>query len=417
MIKSGSMGEEWHMAKKSSKERLQYLHTSDEYSDLDIIFPEHETTIKAHRLILSMSSPVFGAMLMGPMAVAKELPLPEDSPQTFKKLLEHIYLDEMNLESVEEALEVYALAKKYMVESAWEACVQYIRSNIGNETVLAVLDVSIFYEDEELNKKCKEVLNRDPDAVMLSETVSHLSRTNLKNLLKDSTIMFSSEVVPFKGLIRWGKAQLVHQEEPSGSVLREKIGDLLEEVRFMTMSCDEFVDNVVDTNIFTHTECIHILGAIRGADPYTLPEEATPLRFTNNGMRLREIKQLPHCILSSYESNENASYDQSSDICLIENLSSNRTIYVHYLIGISDGTINILDDKGEVVGSATSEIIKYTFTRPVALKKDKLYRVKSFPNKEVIFKYSRGKCEKENVTFSWSKSAEVFLYFCKSPSR
>ncbi|XP_076049790.1 BTB/POZ domain-containing protein 6-A-like [Oratosquilla oratoria] len=136
----------------------------------------------------------------------------------------------------------------------------------------ALLETSVLYEDAALKKKCKEILDRDPDAVMLPETVSRLSKEGLRALLTDETLAFSSEVVPFRGLIAWGKAQLEQQEEPSGSALRAKIGDdLLKEMRFLDMSCDEFVDNVIGTDVLTQTECIHIQCVIRGADPSTFP--------------------------------------------------------------------------------------------------------------------------------------------------
>ncbi|XP_076052424.1 BTB/POZ domain-containing protein 6-B-like isoform X1 [Oratosquilla oratoria] len=109
MADSGT-GKEWQFLMKNIKERLQYMYTSEEYSDLDIVFPKYELTFKAHRVILSMSSSVFGTMLMGPLATGKELILPKDSPHAFQKLLDHIYVDQMDLESVKQALEVYALA-------------------------------------------------------------------------------------------------------------------------------------------------------------------------------------------------------------------------------------------------------------------------------------------------------------------
>ncbi|XP_076050411.1 uncharacterized protein LOC143030986 [Oratosquilla oratoria] len=255
-----------------SNERLQYLYTSSELSDLDIFFPGNEDPIKVHRLVLSMSSPVFLGMLKGPLVTGKELTLPEDPRQFFRKLLGHMYLNRMDLESVEEALEVYKLAHKYRVGSAKKNCVQYITSNVKAETMTAVLETLLLYEDAALKKKCKEILDRDPDAVMLPETVSRLSKEGLRALLTDETLAFSSEVVPFRGLIAWGKAQLGQQEEPSGSALREEIGDdLLREVRFLDMSCDEIVNNVMGTDVLTHTECNHILTAICGADPSKFP--------------------------------------------------------------------------------------------------------------------------------------------------
>ncbi|XP_076050298.1 uncharacterized protein LOC143030922 [Oratosquilla oratoria] len=272
MVETGSLGDQaWQSMPKSNKERLQHLYISSELSDLDIFFPEVEEPIKAHRLVLSMNSPVFFAMLKGPLAVDM-LTLSEDPRQSFLKLLEHMYLERMDLESVEEALGMYALAHKYKMVSAIKYCAQYIASNVKEETMPAVLDTSVLYEDAALKKKCKEILDRDPDAVMMPETVSHLSKETLRDLLTDETLAFSSEVVPFRGLIAWGKAHLGQQEEPSGSTLRAKIGDdLLKEVRFLDMTCDEILENVVGTDVLTHTACMHILTAIRGADTSTFP--------------------------------------------------------------------------------------------------------------------------------------------------
>ncbi|XP_076049548.1 uncharacterized protein LOC143030279 [Oratosquilla oratoria] len=178
-------------------------------SDLDIFFPEDEDPIKAHRLVLSMSSPVLLDKLKGPLAADKELTLPEDLRKSFRKLLDHMYLNRMDMESVEEALEVYALAHKYRVGSAMEDCVQYIISNMKAEMIPVVLQTSVLHEDAALKKKCKEILDRDPDAVMLPETVSRLSKEGLRALLMDDTLVFSSEAVPFRGLIAWQVLALV----------------------------------------------------------------------------------------------------------------------------------------------------------------------------------------------------------------
>ncbi|XP_076050525.1 uncharacterized protein LOC143031044 [Oratosquilla oratoria] len=267
-----SCDKKWQSMLKNGKERTQYLYTSRELSDVDIFFPGDEEPVKVHSLVLCTNSPVFFAMLNGPMATGEKLTLPKDPRHSFQKLVDHMYLDRMDLESVEEALGVYAMAHKYEMESAMKDCVKYIVSNVKAETMPAVLDTSVLYENAALKKKCKEILDRDPDAVMLPETVSRLSKGSLRALLTDETLAFSSEIVPFRGLIAWGKAQLGQQEEPSGSALREKIGDdLLREVRFLDMSCEEIVVNVMGTDVLTHTECNHILTAICGADPSKFP--------------------------------------------------------------------------------------------------------------------------------------------------
>ncbi|XP_076052593.1 BTB/POZ domain-containing protein 6-like [Oratosquilla oratoria] len=425
MVEMGTLDEQaWQMTLWGNMECLEYLYASCEYSDLDIIFREG-VCIKAHRLILSMKSPVFSAMLMGPMATTgKQLNLPEDSHEVFQKLLDYTYLDRMDLESVEEALEVYAMAHKYLMESARKTCLQYILSNLREETTLAALETSVAYGDKELKDKCIEMLCRDPDAVMSSETVSHLSKETLRNLLKSDDIGFSSEAVPFKGLIAWGRAQLGPEEEPSGSAVRQKIGDdLLKEVRFLNMSCDEFVDNVFGTDVLTHSECFHILWAIRGADLSTLPED-TPLSPTRGGRapKLREKEELSRCAVSlpgSY-----ADYTSSSEVVLFEGLSSDATIQLHHMhVKCYDGTtsggaLNIMDDEGKTISSAVSEGSNFTFTRPAVLRKDKKYRVVFYPKKDVRLGRidSGGSRRVGNAALSFSRGHKCSFYIWEPTS-
>ncbi|XP_076050339.1 BTB/POZ domain-containing protein 2-like isoform X8 [Oratosquilla oratoria] len=209
MVETGTLRfKKWQSMLKNGEERMRYLYTSSKLSDLDIFFPGDEEPLKVHSLILSTNSPVFFTMLNGPMAPDK-LTLPEDPRHSFQKLLDHMYLDRMDLKSVEEALEVYKLAHKYEIESTKKECVKYIASNVKAETMPAVLETSVLYEVTALKKKCKEILDRDPDAIMLPETVSRLSKATMKALLTDETLAFSSEAVPFRGLIAWqdGRAE------------------------------------------------------------------------------------------------------------------------------------------------------------------------------------------------------------------
>ncbi|XP_076049823.1 BTB/POZ domain-containing protein 6-like [Oratosquilla oratoria] len=386
MVDTGTLRfKKWQSMLKNGKERMQYLYTSSKLSDLDIFFPDDEEPIKVHSLILSTNSPVFFAMLNGPQAPDK-LTLPEDPRHSFQKLLDHMYLDRVDLESVEEALKVYALAHKYEIESTKKECVKYIASNVKAETMPAVLETSVLYEDAAVKKKCKEILDRDPDAVMLPETVSRLSKKTLRALLTDKTLAFSSEAVPFRGLIAWGKAQLGQQEEPSGSALREEIGDdLLREVRFLDMFQDEFVDNVVGTDV------------LRGIFPKGL---LSRFHLSPDGDRETLEPQVRYG--------------------LIPWLRSDRNICVHRLDAPGAGTLEIEDfDGGNVVISSTSsEGLEFVFAPPVALERGKRYNVWFTPKTEVVANGSDGGSQRVgNVTLSreW-EGIECALYACESRS-
>ncbi|XP_076050799.1 uncharacterized protein LOC143031164 [Oratosquilla oratoria] len=270
------------------------------------------------------------------------------------------------------------------------------------------------------------MLSRDPDAVMSSETASDLSKEALRFLLKSDDIGFSSEAVPFKGLIAWGRAQLGPEEEPSGSAVRQKIGDdLLKEVRFLNMSCDEFVDNVVSTDVLTRTECFHIQGAIRGADLSTLPEDTpvNPTRGDRRAPKLREREELSCCVLGLSGSCVN--YNSSSEVVLFEGLSSDATIQLHhmniYCIGFSGGcagALNIMDGEGKTISSATSRYNDFSFTRPAVLRKDKKYRVVFYSQKCIKLNrgHSGGSRRVGNATLSFSRGHSCAFYIWEPTS-
>lgn len=64
-----------------------------------------------------MSSPVFEAMLFGPLAEleGRVLHLQDESPEAFKCLMQYMYLGRLALPRVEVAVEVLRLARRYQM--------------------------------------------------------------------------------------------------------------------------------------------------------------------------------------------------------------------------------------------------------------------------------------------------------------
>ncbi|KAK7075539.1 hypothetical protein SK128_001966, partial [Halocaridina rubra] len=112
----------WQNQLINPNQRLAALHKSPHLADLTITFPGHERSIQAHRLILAMSSPVFEAMLFGPLAEGPELRLNEDPPEAFEWVLEYIYKGQTQLQSVVQAVQIYQLASIYQLEHLISVC-------------------------------------------------------------------------------------------------------------------------------------------------------------------------------------------------------------------------------------------------------------------------------------------------------
>ncbi|XP_076037586.1 uncharacterized protein LOC143023024 [Oratosquilla oratoria] len=134
------------------------------------------------------------------------------------------------------------------------------------------------------------MLNKDPDGTIESKAVEGLKLETLKGLIQKD-LYVSSELLVFQAVIAWGKAQLTQKgEETSGNAIRREEEALLREVRFLTLKCDEFIDNVVATEIFSPSESIAILRVIRGGNVTLIPESTSVSHSTRN--RSRDPKEL-----------------------------------------------------------------------------------------------------------------------------
>lgn len=78
---------------------------------------------QAHRLVLAMSSPVFEAMLYGPLA-EDILTLHDYPPEAIEWLLKHIYCDETTFPGIDMAIQVYRLSHQYQLDTLFQVCSQ-----------------------------------------------------------------------------------------------------------------------------------------------------------------------------------------------------------------------------------------------------------------------------------------------------
>lgn len=69
-----------------------------------------------------MSSPVFEAMLYGPLAEGLDLQIHDDPPEAFEWLLEYMYRGQTHLPAVPLTVQVYQLASKYQMEALMALC-------------------------------------------------------------------------------------------------------------------------------------------------------------------------------------------------------------------------------------------------------------------------------------------------------
>lgn len=86
----------------------------------------NQLLLAGHKLILAMASPVFDAMFNGGLPEKNDpIEILDVQPDAFKALMEYIYTDQININSMDKACELCYVAKKYMLVSTI-----YERSNL-----------------------------------------------------------------------------------------------------------------------------------------------------------------------------------------------------------------------------------------------------------------------------------------------
>ncbi|XP_047487663.1 BTB/POZ domain-containing protein 6-B-like isoform X1 [Penaeus chinensis] len=424
MSMSMSQEESWQSQLVSPEQRLSALLKSSRLADLTINFPGHERCLQAHRLVLAMTSPVFEAMLYGPLAEGEELNLHEDPPEAFEWLLEYMYRGHIQMPEVRLAVQVYQLASKYQVEALMVLCSKYLQETLRPENLAEMYDTAVLLEDEHLLQRCYEVVDLYPTAVLSSPSFGLLSRGALRHLLQ-RPLHIPTEVILLKALLacssgaapsvcqiakhyrrvlqeqhatrstlwfyascmidtdfprlfcslKWGQARR------STKGLRDEISDFLPMVRFLSMTTDEFVEHVMPSGVLSLQEISSILMNIKELMDVPLPTICCPTRdkrlcYVDSLLRRLTLSTTPALARSRKSARGSIFVHNSQEQILIMNLRTSNTLLVSKLEckGIhptaGSAAVAIKDHNGCVIGSATSEGPVVEFEEHVSLQPD-----------------------------------------------
>jgi len=150
------VGKNWQTTRPTIRERSKFMFNNDLFSDVKFAVKRADDTdrskqvIPAHKLVLSISSPVFEAMFYGELAETSDsIELPDCEYDSLLELFRYMYSDEVNL-SESNVMGVLYLAKKYMVPSLAEKCTKYLHDHLDPSNVFSILPSAQKYEEMKL---------------------------------------------------------------------------------------------------------------------------------------------------------------------------------------------------------------------------------------------------------------------------
>ena len=153
----------------------------------DIKFTSGELKRKcfyAHKYVLATSSVVFYTMFYGGLTEkGSTIHLHDTDEESLEVFLRFLYTEDCKM-TAEVAIKVMYLAKKYIVPSLTEKCVNVFHESLQPDNAVTVLEQAMHFDEKELEKKCWEVVESQAGKVVSSEAFCHISQGTLIKILK-----------------------------------------------------------------------------------------------------------------------------------------------------------------------------------------------------------------------------------------
>ena len=271
----------WQTTRATIRERSKFMFDNDLFTDVKFVVPkangesESKQVISAHKLVLSISSPVFEAMFYGELAeTADSIELPDCECDSLLELFGYMYSDEVIL-SGSNVMGVLYLAKKYMLPSLADKCTEYLEDNLDPSNVFSILPSTQKYEEENLVDQCWKVIDKQTQEAVKSDGFATIERSLLEAVVLRDTLTIE-EIELFKVLELWATKQCEKQGlAADGATKRRILGEeVIKGIRFPTMKQEDFAIVVLDSEILRKKEIVSVIKYLNSAPriPVGFPE-------------------------------------------------------------------------------------------------------------------------------------------------
>ncbi|XP_044184855.1 BTB/POZ domain-containing protein 6-like [Acropora millepora] len=411
--------ENWQTNCTSISQRTKYIFNSALLSDVKFIVPvsngkSESKVIPAHKLVLAISSSVFFAMFYGQVADTRDsIDLPDCDYESLLELFRFIYSDEVELTG-SNVMHVLYLAKKYLVPSLAEKCVEFLRENLDASNVFTILPHAQKFDDKDLENRCWKVIEMHSEEALASDDFVVIERSLVESVVKREKLNVK-EVELFKAVNRWAEKKIENQGIASdGNAKRAIIGEeIVKEIRFPLMSQTEFVSFVVDSNILNMQEIVSMIKHYSKVLTSPLPY----LQSLRAGVLTRVCRFNRYCSggWGCFDDCDSLVFSVDKDVrlCGVQHFGCNGCEYTVSL-EIKDATSNLSLAKksGTYCSEKDSDGICYGFDvlidTPVILKSGKRYEIRSMISGPPSWYGVKGQTsvnfEGINLTFSRSAS-------------
>ena len=277
--------EAWEKAKATIRERGIFMFNSDLLSDVRLVVrassdesdaKKSKMAIPAHKFVLSICSPVFFAMFCGEMADKSDsIDLPDCEYEGVLEMLRYMYSEEVKLNE-NNVTQVLYVAKKYILPSLADECIDFLQRNLDPTNVFCVLSHAQQYDEKSLAGRCWDVIDRKTVEVVKSEGFATIKRSLLETIVKRDSLTIR-EVELFEAVNLWATKECERQGLAADGVVKRRIlgEQIVRSIHFPAMEEKEFANLVLDCDILTKDEMRNLMKQFNGVltKPLSFPKD------------------------------------------------------------------------------------------------------------------------------------------------
>ena len=171
---------------------------------------------------------------------------------------------------------VLYLAKKYMVPSLAEKCMEYLHSSLDPSNIFSILPSAETYEEKNLVDQCwKVIASKQTEEAVKSDGFATIERRLLEAVVIRDTLTIE-EIELFKAVDLWATKQCEKQYlAGAGATKRRILGEeVIKGIRFPIMRQEDFATVVLDNEILRGNEIVSVIKRLNSAStmPAGFPE-------------------------------------------------------------------------------------------------------------------------------------------------
>ncbi|XP_031638510.1 BTB/POZ domain-containing protein 3-like [Contarinia nasturtii] len=244
------------------------LYLDDETADVFFAVKSNDDDvverIPAHKCQLAAISNVFKAMFYGKMKELGDVKITDIHVSAFKEFLQFFYLSRVQL-TMENLCEVMNFGHKYNVSECLNVCLRFLKDSSISEDVCNIYHAAIVLDLSEFKQICENFITLNTENVFKSDGFMKCTSKVLCHILKIN-LLSCSEMDVFKACVSWVKA-LSKQNEITKESLQAYLGDLFYEIRFRSMSIEQFTELIPSFgHLFSINDIQEIIQMIQSKD-------------------------------------------------------------------------------------------------------------------------------------------------------